>query len=153
MFDTNVLGLIQLTQLILPQMQARKAGHIINIASQAAKIATPKSTVYSATKYAVLGFSNALRLELMPDKIYVTTINPGPIATNFFDVADKSGNYLETVGKLVLQPEKVARKTVQIMGTKRREINLPFVMNIATRLYQVMPQVIEFFGKGAFLKK
>lgn len=83
MFDTNVLGLIQLTQLILPQMQARKAGHIINIASQAAKIATPKSTVYSATKYAVLGFSNALRLELMPDKINVTTINPGPIATNF----------------------------------------------------------------------
>lgn len=51
----------------------------------------------------------------MPDKIHVTTINPGPIATNFFDVADKSGNYLETVGKLVLKPEKVARKTVQIM--------------------------------------
>lgn len=153
MFDTNVLGLIQLTQLLLPKMQARKSGHIINIASQAAKIATPKSTVYSATKYAVLGFSNALRLELSPHKINVTTINPGPIATNFFDVADKSGNYLETVGKLVLKPEKVARKTVQIMGTKRREINLPFVMNIATRLYQVMPQVIEFFGKGAFLKK
>ncbi|AQY50740.1 putative oxidoreductase [Listeria weihenstephanensis FSL R9-0317] len=153
MFDTNVLGLMRLTQLILPRMIERKSGHIINIASQAGKIATPKSSAYSATKFAVLGYSNALRMEVKPDNINVTTVNPGPIATSFFDIADKSGNYLDNVGFLVLKPEKVAAKIVAIMGKGRREINLPFLMNIISRTYQVMPRVIEFFGKGSFEKK
>lgn len=153
MFATNVQGLMQLTQLLLPAMQERKSGHIINIASQAGKIATPKSAVYSATKYAVLGFSNALRMELAPENIYVTTVNPGPIATNFFDIADSSGNYLKSVGFLVLDPKKVAHKIVSIFGKKKREINLPFAMNIGTRIYQIMPSLIEVLGKRAFMKK
>ncbi|MBC1891078.1 SDR family NAD(P)-dependent oxidoreductase [Listeria booriae] len=153
MFDTNVLGLMRLTQLVLPKMMARKAGHVINIASQAGKIATPKSSAYSATKFAVLGYSNALRMEVKPSGIHVTTVNPGPIATNFFDIADASGDYLKNVGFLVLKPEDVAAKIVAIMGKNKREINLPFAMNIISRLYQVMPRVIEFFGKSAFEKK
>ncbi|MBC6314971.1 SDR family NAD(P)-dependent oxidoreductase [Listeria grandensis] len=153
MFETNVLGLMRLTQLVLPAMLARKSGHIINIASQAGKIATPKSSAYSGTKFAVLGYSNALRMEVKPANIHVTTVNPGPIATSFFDIADKSGDYLDNVGFLVLQPEKVAAKIVRIMGRSKREINLPFLMNIISRMYQVMPRVIEFFGKGAFEKK
>ncbi|MBC1434661.1 SDR family oxidoreductase [Listeria rocourtiae] len=153
MFDTNVLGLMRLTQLVLPSMLARKSGHIINIASQAGKIATPKSSAYAATKFAVLGYSNALRMEVSPAGIHVTTVNPGPIATSFFDIADKSGDYLNNVGFLVLKPEKVAAKIVGIMGKPKREINLPFLMNIISRMYQVMPRVIEFFGKGAFEKK
>ncbi|MBC1517149.1 SDR family NAD(P)-dependent oxidoreductase [Listeria immobilis] len=152
MFDTNVLGLIRLTQLILPAMQSRQTGHIINIASQAGKIATPKSSVYSATKYAIIGFSNALRLEVASDNINVTAINPGPIATNFFEVADQSGEYLDSVGKFVLKPEHVARRTVQIMGNNRREVNLPFIMNIGTRIYQIMPAFIDFIGKRSFFK-
>lgn len=153
MFATNVEGLMQFTQLLLPGMQQKKAGHIINIASQAAKIATPKSAVYSATKYAVLGFSNALRMELEPYHIYVTTVNPGPIATPFFEVADTTGNYLKNVGFLVLDPKKVARKIVASFGKKRREINVPFLMNMGTRLYQMMPVLVEKLGKRSFMKK
>ena len=85
-------------------MAERRQGHIINIASMAGKMATAKSTVYSATKFAVLGFSNALRLELKPLGVAVTTVNPGPIETNFFDKADPSGSYLEKVGQIVLEP-------------------------------------------------
>ena len=69
-------------------------GHIINVASMVGKMATAKSTVYSATKFAVLGFSNALRLELKPLGVAVTTVNPGPIQTEFFDKADPTGTYL-----------------------------------------------------------
>ena len=47
-------------------------------------IATGKSSLYSATKFAAIGFSNALRLELMSYGVYVTTVNPGPIRTGFF---------------------------------------------------------------------
>ena len=65
-------------------MKESRKGHIINIVSMAGLIATSKSSLYSATKFAAIGFSNALRLELMPYVVYVTTVNPGPIRTAFF---------------------------------------------------------------------
>ncbi|RDX02365.1 SDR family NAD(P)-dependent oxidoreductase [Listeria kieliensis] len=153
MFDTNVLALIRFTQLLLPTLLEKNEGHIVNVASQAGKIATPKSSTYAATKFAVLGYSNALRMELSETNIHVTTVNPGPMATNFFTIADQSGEYLNNVGFFALKPEKVAEKTVRILGKKRREINLPILMNIGTRLYQLMPSLIECLGKRAFMKK
>lgn len=83
MFEVNVLGMMVLTQKFAIDMAERRQGHIINIASMAGKMATAKSTIYSATKFAVLGFSNALRLELRPLGVAVTTVNPGPVATEF----------------------------------------------------------------------
>ena len=85
MFDVNVLGMMTFTQKVAIKMIEAGQGHIINVASMAGKMATAKSTVYSATKFAVLGFSNALRLELKPLGVAVTTVNPGPIQTEFFD--------------------------------------------------------------------
>jgi short-subunit dehydrogenase len=86
MFSVNVVGLMACTSMVLPGMRKRRSGHIINIASQAGKIATPKSSVYSATKHAVLGYTNALRMELADDNVHVTAVNPGPIATNFLQL-------------------------------------------------------------------
>ncbi len=101
MFEVNVLGMMVLTQQVVIQMlEDKRCGHVINIASMAGKMATPKSTVYSATKFAVLGFSNALRLELKPANIHVTTVNPGPIQTEFFDKADPSGQYLASLATM-----------------------------------------------------
>lgn len=82
MFDVNVLGMMTFTQKVAIKMIEAGQGHIINVASMAGKMATAKSTVYSATKFAVLGFSNALRLELKPLGVAVTTVNPGPIPTD-----------------------------------------------------------------------
>lgn len=153
MFDVNVLGLMACTSSVLPMMKRRKTGHIINIASQAGKMATPKSSLYSATKFAVLGYSNALRMELQNDHVFVTTVNPGPIATNFFDTADESGNYLKSIGKFILKPEVVAHKIVDAMFTSKREINLPGWMNLASKLYYLFPKTTELIGKRAFFKK
>lgn len=153
MFDVNVLGLIACTQMVLPSMKRRQSGHIINIASQAGKIATPKSGVYSATKHAVLGYSNSLRLELLKDHIFVTTVNPGPIATNFFNVADESGTYVKNVEKFMLQPDYVAEKIVAAIFTKKREINLPGWMNLGSVFYALFPKTVERLGKKALFKK
>lgn len=95
MFDVNVLGLMNITKQFLPGMIEQKSGQIINIASMAGKMATAQSSIYSATKYAVVGFSDALRLELKDSNIFVTTVNPGPIKTDFFVKADPSGEYLK----------------------------------------------------------
>lgn len=153
MFDANVLGMMDCTVCVLPAMKQAHSGHIINIASQAGKMATPKSSLYSATKFAVLGYSNALRMELKKDHIFVTTVNPGPIATHFFDIADESGHYVKSIEKIMLKPEMVARKIVSAMLTPKREINLPGWMNFASILYYLFPRTTEWLGKRAFFKK
>lgn len=153
MFDVNVVGLMACTSMVLPKMRERRFGHIINIASQAGKISTPKSSVYSATKHAVLGYTNALRMELADYNVLVTAVNPGPIATNFFDIADEQGTYVKNVQRYMLQPEYVASKVVDSMLTKTREINLPRWMNMGSVVYALFPRLFERLGKRAFNSK
>lgn len=153
MFEVNVYGLVACTKMVLPEMIDRKKGHIINIASQAGKISTPKSSLYSATKHAVLGFTNSLRMEVKKNNIYVTSVNPGPIKTDFFTIADKKGDYVKNVERWMLDPNKVARIIVRSMLTPRREINLPGWMNVGSTFYQVMPKLFERMAGKAFFKK
>lgn len=153
MFSVNVVGLIACTSMVLPLMKKQNSGHIINIASMAGKIATPKSSVYSATKHAVLGYSNSLRMELTDDNVFVTTVNPGPIATNFFNIADEQGTYVKNVQRYMLQPDFVAQKITDAMLTKKREINLPRWMNAGSILFALFPNLFERAGKKAFNKK
>jgi len=153
MFAVNVFGLIACTKFVYSLMIKRGEGHIINIASQAGKIATPKSSVYAATKHAVLGFTNSLRMEAAQYGVYVTAVNPGPVKTSFFQRADTSGAYEENVKKIMLDAEYVARRAVDIMLTPTREVNVPGWMNIGSKLYQLFPGIIERVGNKAFFKK
>ena len=153
MFEVNVFGLMACTKLVLPAMIKQNSGHIINIASQAGKLATPKSSVYSATKHAVLGFTNSLRMELHGTNINVTAVNPGPIRTNFFHVADASGDYASKVDKWMLDPSVVASKIVDAMFTNKREINLPGWMNASAKMYALFPTLVEKMAGPAFRKK
>lgn len=153
MFQVNVLGLMACTKEVLPVMMAQNSGHIINIASQAGKLATPKSSGYSATKHAVLGFTNSLRLELSKTNIHVSAVNPGPIETNFFTIADKSGNYVKNVNRFMLKSDYVADKIVQLMLTPKRELNLPGWMNMGSTVYNLIPGLAERFVGGFFDKK
>ncbi|RDU34970.1 oxidoreductase [Neobacillus piezotolerans] len=153
MFDVNVIGLMACTSAVLPKMRARRSGHIINIASQAGKIATPKSSVYSATKHAVLGYTNSLRMEMSDFNVHVTSVNPGPIETNFFTIADESGSYVKNVKRWMLKPEYVAKKVVGSMVKPVREINLPGWMNAGSVFYALFPRLFELLGKKAFNQK
>ncbi len=85
MVNTNVLGLMYATHAALPIMKAQGEGHIVNISSVAGRIAQAGSGVYNATKWAVGGFSEALRQEVHKDKIRVTIIEPGAVATELTD--------------------------------------------------------------------
>jgi len=85
MVEINVLGLIAATQAALPGMRARGDGHIVNIASTAGRIATPTAAAYAATKFGVVGFSEALRKEIYRDRIRVSVIEPGVVETELRD--------------------------------------------------------------------
>lgn len=153
MFKVNVLGLMYMSQLVALNMIQYKSGHILNIASIAGKIATPKSAVYSATKFAVIGFSNTLRLEMKEHNINVTTVNPGPVETPFFDEFDPTGAYLKNVSSVVLSTEYVAKQTIKAIGTSKREVNMPKLLDTASKFYTLFPNLGDFIVRTTFNKK
>jgi NAD(P)-dependent dehydrogenase (short-subunit alcohol dehydrogenase family) len=86
-FEVNVFGLARLCQLVLPHMRRQGSGRIINISSIGGRIYLPLGGWYHATKFAVEGLSDALRLELRPHGIDVVVIQPGGVATEWHQVA------------------------------------------------------------------
>ena len=85
-FEVNLFGMARLTQLALPAMRKKGTGTIINISSMGGRIYTPLGSWYHATKHAVEGWSDCLRIELAPFGIQVVIIQPGAIATEWGDV-------------------------------------------------------------------
>ena len=81
MVDVNVLGLLYCTQAALPLMREGGGGHIVNLSSVAGRVGNPGTAVYNATKWAVVGFSEALRKEAGPSNIRVTCVEPGYVRT------------------------------------------------------------------------
>ena len=96
-FETNVFGLLRLTQLVLPAMRAAGSGTIVNLSSMGGKLVFPGGGAYHATKYAVEALSDALRMEVKRFGVDVVIIEPGLIRTEFGATAaggvDASGAY------------------------------------------------------------
>ncbi|STX28413.1 oxidoreductase with NAD(P)-binding Rossmann-fold domain [Legionella beliardensis] len=84
-FETNVFGLLEITRLAIPVMRSQGSGRIINISSVLGLVSMKFRGAYNASKYAVEGLSDTLRLELAPYGIKVVTIEPGPITSKFRD--------------------------------------------------------------------
>lgn len=153
MIDLNIKAPILLTQRLAKNMIQQKSGHFIFIGSQAGKVATKKASVYAASKHAITGFTNGLRMELAPYNINVSTIYPGPIDTPFLDKADATNSYRQTMKRFLLKPEKVANEVVYTIEKPVREVNLPRIMSITSKLYAIAPSLVEKLGSGFFNKK
>jgi short-subunit dehydrogenase len=82
-FETNVFGLLRLTQLALPAMRAARSGTVVNVSSMGGRMTFPGGGVYHASKYAVEALSDALRFELRGFGVHVVLIEPGLIKTEF----------------------------------------------------------------------
>lgn len=137
-FEVNVFGLARLTQLVTPHMRAQGTGRIVNISSIGGKFYEPFGAWYHATKFAVEGFSDCLRMELKPFGVDVVLIEPGPIITEWNEIArdsllERSGGtdyarYARRAHKVLTEfdkpgrastPEAVARK-IRKAATARR---------------------------------
>jgi len=82
-FETNVFGLVRLTQLVLPGMRERGWGRIVNISSMGGRLTFPGGAFYHASKHAVEAISDALRLEVAGFGVRVVLVEPGPVLTDF----------------------------------------------------------------------
>ena len=104
LYDVNVVGLIDLSRLVLPGMLERGRGDIVNVSSVAGFVAMPPNTVYSSTKFAVNGFTEGLRREVWHRGVRVHQINPGPVRTEWaprsrgFDPAPGSPEERDRIG-------------------------------------------------------
>lgn len=98
-FQINVLGPLALIRALVPMMRDRGGGRIINISSLGGRMAFPFGGLYSASKFALEGLSDALRMELEPFNIKVSVIAPGPVSTNFFI------NVAQAVEETIAKPE------------------------------------------------
>lgn len=121
MLEVNVTALTHLTHLLLPMLRAQSPSGILNVSSVAGFYPLPEMAVYAATKAYVTSFSEALRMELAPEGIHVTALCPGPVPTEFFDVAGRNGETIRAMERthpsLASTPELVVRQA--LIGLER----------------------------------
>lgn len=103
--DVNVFGLARMTQLALPHMRSQRRGTVVNISSMGGKMYEPLGSWYHATKFAVEGLSDCLRLELAPFGIRVVVVEPGAITTEWGTIA--ANGLLETSGETAYADQAV----------------------------------------------
>lgn len=126
MIDSNVKGLLYVSKAIMPQMIARKAGHIINIGSIAGKEVYPNGNVYCASKSAVDALNHSMRIDLNPYGIRVGGIHPGMVETEFSEVRFKGdAERAATVykGLQPLRPEDIA-DIIHFVVTRPYHVNI-----------------------------
>ncbi len=112
-FEVNLFGLARMIQLVLPSMRKNKYGKIVNISSVAGKVATPFGGWYHATKFAVEGLSDCLRMELIPFGIDVIIVEPGGIKTNWGKIAAEN---LKKTSANGVYAEKAGHAADRLMG-------------------------------------
>lgn len=127
-FDVNLFGLANLTQLVIPHMREKASGKIINISSVGGKIYTPLGAWYHASKHALEGWSDCLRLELKSFGIYVVIIEPGGIQSEFGDVMSAPLRKRSGSGPYKNLAEAVIRSTEYIYQNKKAKGSPPEVI-------------------------
>ena len=146
-FDVNLFGMARLTQLVLPGMRERGSGRVVNVSSMGGRFAAPFGGWYHATKFAVEGFSDALRQELAPFGVQVVVIEPGGIRTEWGGIAADSA--LQQSGEGAYGP-RVQRVVSALSGSERFGSQPSVVARAITRAVTAKrPRTRYAIGAGA----
>ncbi|MBY0120337.1 SDR family oxidoreductase [Bacillus sp. S/N-304-OC-R1] len=152
-FDTNFFGLIAVTQALLPRMRAQKRGTIINMSSISGRMGFPGMSPYVASKHALEGWSECLRLELKPFGIHVVLIEPGSYKTNIWTsgkyVTERSLNhdspyyhymtqiqeYIDKGSQSFGDPNEVALKIAEVAKTAEPVLRYPIGKGVRLNIF------------------
>jgi short-subunit dehydrogenase len=139
----NVVALTSLTRHLLPQMIARKRGGILNVSSSAGFLPIPNFAVYAATKAYVTSFSEALRAELHGTGVSVCALCPGPVHTEFLEVAKRPGGRPESGPEFVhIGVEQVVRDAIAALEAGRPLVIPGVAMKLGMFLVRMTPMSI-----------
>jgi uncharacterized protein len=140
MLAVNITALTLLTRLLLPGMIARKRGAILNVSSTAGFLPIAGFAVYAATKAYVTSFSEAIRAELHGTGVTVTSLCPGPVHTEFTQVAARSGaKRIRSPEFVHVSAEEVARAGLAAVESGRPLVIPGFIMKLGMYLVRIMP--------------
>ena len=141
MMRTNYFGAVNCTQAILPGMLARRSGTIVNVASIAGLMGYARMGGYCATKFALVGFSEALRDEVIGRGVRVALVCPGTTETNFFMTADRTK--MPGASRLMpaVRPEVVARAIANAAADGRHRRLMPLLAAIYIRFKEIAPRL------------
>ena len=148
MMQTNYFGTVWCTQAVLPQMVERHSGTIVNVASIAGLMGYARMGGYCATKFAMIGFSETLRDEVLQHGVRVAMICPGTTETSFFVKAERGK--MPGASRLILavKPERVADAIVASAGDGRYRRIIPWSAGVFMGLKEVLPR----FAHAVFRK-
>lgn len=136
-FETNFFGTLRVCRAALPTLRAQRSGRIVNVSSIAGRIAVPFQGLYTATKYAIEGLTEALRMEVKPLGIHVSLIEPGDFRTGFTDNRQcvegvETGAYAGRASKAMKRaaademggadPDRIARLLARILRSRRPKL-------------------------------
>jgi short-subunit dehydrogenase len=147
---TNFWGAVYTSMAVLPTMSGRRAGRIVNITSIGGKIAVPHLLTYSASKFALVGFSEALRMEMAKYGIWVTTVCPGLMRTGSPRNADFKGQSRKEYAWFMvsdslpgpsISAERAAERIVRACVHGEAEVILGLPAKVAARLYALAPSL------------
>jgi hypothetical protein len=143
MLSVNVAALTHLTHLLLPVLRANGPSAVLNVSSVAGFFPLPEMAVYAATKAYVTSFSEALRMELGPHGIGVTALCPGPVPTEFFDVASREGRRIRAMDRshpaFASTPERVVREALAGLEGNRPGVIPNTLLAAVVRAVRLLP--------------
>jgi short-subunit dehydrogenase len=148
--DSNFWSAVHMTTAILPEMRRQRSGRIVNVSSIGGKIAVPHLLPYSASKFALAGFSRGLRSEVLKDGIVVTTVFPGLMRTGSPRNADFKGDHraeyawfsiADSLPGLSIPAERAAREIIEACRQGRVEIVLSVPAKIGVTLDHMLPEI------------
>ena len=143
----NVLGTMHAIRTVVPGMISRRRGHLVTIGSIAGRIGTPFEAVYSATKFAQVGLTESLSVELSPYGIGVSMVNPGPVSTDFFDA--RGVPYSRAVPRQV-SPERIADAVMRAVETDKLEQLVPRWFRPAVVFRHLAPPLFQWGTRRSF---
>jgi NADP-dependent 3-hydroxy acid dehydrogenase YdfG len=131
--EVNLYGVLNGCRLVLPEMVARRSGHVVNIASMAGMLAVPGQAVYAGSKFGVVGLSTALADEFAPHGIAVSVVLP--TFTNTELIAGTS----PSAAQKPVQPEDVARAVVKVLDKPISHVSVPRQLRFIAALTMMLP--------------
>jgi short-subunit dehydrogenase len=146
MIHVNLVGTMLVTHAVLPTMLQRRSGHIINMSSVAGLIAPPLITTYTASKYGLRAFTDALRREVTPFGIKVSGIYPGPATTEFGTHLEKTTarDKIKRSVDVHMTSTYVAQRIVDVAKRPRRSLVIPWWFRIITTFDTLFPVAVDW---------
>jgi short-subunit dehydrogenase len=143
--QVNIQALTYLVYRILPSMRKSGCGAILNVGSAAGLVPVPNLAVYAATKAYVVSFSEALRAELRNSNISVTALCPGPVPTEFGDVANRKGDEYTapTLDYLTVPVQEVVREALNAVAHDRARVIPGTLVNLTMTTVAFLPMFVK----------